>query len=204
MSSLAPVIVFYAGTKFGPAWLAVLLGFLASTVVFYLTRKHRLIGLLTAFSFGVVALSSIYGIIWNSEKAYLASGPIRDFLFVPLYFGSIVVGKPLIGGIARELNPAIAGRLPHDASIFTKLTIAWAAYDLIQGAYRVVMLQAFSTGEYLVWSRIFAMPVSGVLLAITAWTIYQAAKRDADAKGEKLPAFSWEQAPSSPVLDALD
>ncbi len=204
MSSLAPVAVFYAGTKFGPPWLAVLLGFIASAIVFYLTRKHRIIGLLTLFTFSVVAVSAIYGIIWNSEKAYLASGPIRDFLFVPLYLGSIVVGKPLIGGISRELNPAIAGRLPNNAPVFVKLTLAWIVYDVFQGISRVYMLREFSVGEYIVWSRVLNMPVSGALLALTAWAIYKAAKRDADEKGETLPAFSWEQAPASPVLDAMD
>lgn len=204
MSSFVPVLVFYVGTRNGPTWLAILLSFLSSAVILWMTRKDRLIGLLTLVNFVVLAISAGVGIVLDSEKAFLAAGPLRDFVSLPIYFGSIMLGQPLIGGYARGLNPAIAGRLPANHGVFVKLTLLWAGYDLLQGASRVWMLDALSTGEFLVWSRVVAMPFGAAIIGVTAWAIYQAAKKDAEAKGEKLPAFSWDQVPATPVLEAAD
>jgi intracellular septation protein A len=173
--SFLPVAVFFGLTRIAPAWVAVGGGFAASGAVFYTNRRHRLIGMLTAFGFSVVALSALVGIVSNSEKAYLASGPLSDFLFVPVYLGSIYVGKPLVGGIARELMPGVAGRVAPNAALFGWLSLAWAAYDLFHGAIRVVLLSNLSVGEYLVWSRLVGWPMSGALLALTGWLIYRAA-----------------------------
>lgn len=187
--SLIPIAVFYALYRAdAPTWVAIGGGFAASVAVLYSNRKDRLIGALTLFGFGVVGVSAAVGIIWDSEKAYLASGPVSDFLFVPLYAGSIVIGKPLVGGIARELFPAIAGRIPIDAPVFVRLSLAWAIFDVGMGVLRTYLLVNLSVGEYLVWSRVFGWPLSWTLLAVTAWLIWREAKRVPAAAPEAVPA----------------
>ena len=130
MASGIPVAVFYLLTRVSDPWVAVLGGFIASAIVFYYNRKDRLIGLLAAFGFVVVFVSSVVGVVINSEKAYLAAGPVGDFLFVPLYLGSVLIGKPLIGGIARELMPKYVGHMPINAPVFMWLTLACAEEHL--------------------------------------------------------------------------
>jgi hypothetical protein len=175
--SIAPVAVFYLLTRVADPWVAVAGGFAASTVVFWYNRRDRLIGLLTAFSFLVVAVSAGVGIAVNNEKAYLAAGPVGDFLFVPLYLGSILIGKPLIGGIARELLPKYAGHVPVNAPVFVWLSVAWAGWDLAHGLVRLWMLQEMSVGEYIIWSRLAFWPFSSAMVGITAWLAVREGKK---------------------------
>lgn len=177
LMSLIPVAVFLVLSRVAPPVVSISGGFLASTIVFVLNRQDRLIGALTAFGFVVVALSAAVGIIWNSEKAYLASGPLSDFLFIGLYLGSIAMKRPLIGGIARELWPAVAGNLPHDARIFVQLSLAWAAYDFAHGLGRTYMLMNLDVDEYVILSRLFWWPINAMLLALTVALIYREARR---------------------------
>ena len=184
LASGIPVAVFYLLTRVGDPWMAVLGGFIASAIVFYYNRKDRLIGVLAAFGFVVVIVSAIVGVVINSEKAYLAAGPVGDFLFVPLYLGSILIGKPLIGGIARELMPKYVGHVPINAPVFVGLTIAWAFWDLAHGLGRVWMLQELSTGEYIIWSRLAFWPFSSAMVGLSAWFALRAARnypRDGEA-----------------------
>jgi intracellular septation protein A len=176
-ASMVPVGVFYLVSRVGESWQAIVAGFIASAIVFWYTRKDRLIGALTAFGFLVVAVSAVIGIIWDSEKAYLASGPVADFLFVPLYLGSIVIGRPLIGGIARELFPAVAASIPPRAALFNWLSAAWAMFDVFHGVFRIYLLRELSVGEYIIWSRLLFWPFSAAMIGVTAWLIFREAKR---------------------------
>jgi intracellular septation protein A len=171
-----PVAVFYLLTRVADPWVAVLGGFVATAVVFWFTRRHRLIGLLTLFGFGVVTVSAAVGIAWNNEKAYLASGPVSDFLFVLLYAGSIAVKKPLIGGIAHELLPAVAGRIPINAPVFVWLSVAWAVFDIAHGVIRLWMLGALGVGEYIILSRLVFWPFSGALVLVSFYAVLREAR----------------------------
>ena len=197
VTSILPVATFYLLTRVAEPWVAILGGFAVSSAVFYINRKDRLIGMLTVFGFVVVAASSTVGIIYDNEKAYLASGPISDFLFVPLFLGSIVVGRPLIGGIARELFPLIAGPIPAKAPVFVWLSVAWAAWNLVHGVIRVFMLQELSIGEYIIWSRIAFWPFGAVLTGSSAWLILRESRRHRPAGHE---AGHPEWSPERPAI----
>ena len=174
--SIIPVALFLGLNRLGaPAVLAIGLGFAASTAVFFWNRKDRLIGALTLFGFVVVTVSAVVGIIWDSEKAYLAAGPLTDFLFIPMYLVSIWLRQPLVGGMARELVPGIAGKIPVNAPVFTWLSVAWAAFDLAHGILRAYLLAELSVGQYIIWSRLLSWPFSASLLGLTVWLIVRAA-----------------------------
>ncbi len=190
LMSLLPVAAFWLLWRTTDTWVAILGGFAASAIVLGLNRHQRLIGILTLYGFVIVGASATVGIIWDNPKAYLASGPVSDFLFVPLYLGSIAIGKPLIGGIARELFPAVAGRLPEDHRVFVYLSLAWAGYDILHGIVRVYLLQELSVGQYLVWSRLSAWPVTTVLLFVTGWAIYRESLR-------------WPEVPATPDAEPV-
>lgn len=175
--TLLPVLIFLGLTRFVPAWAAITGGFAATTIVFVLTRRERLIGGLALFGFCVVAVSALLGITWSSEKAYLASGPITDFLWVPLFLVSVAIRKPLVGGISRELVPAIAGRLPLAHPIYAWLSVAWAVFDALHGIATSVLLSELSVAQYIIWSRLVLSPFSGLLFVISAFLIYRRARR---------------------------
>lgn len=183
--SIVPVLVFLVLSQVFPPWVSISGGFVASACVFFFTRKTRLIGLLTAFGFVVVTASAIVGIVVDSEKAYLASGPIFDFVSVPIYFGSLVIRKPLIGAIAREMFPAWAGGLPLDLPSFRWLTVAWGTYDIFHGALRVWMLQELTVNQYVVFSRIAFWPFTTALILTTVWSVRRDYRRSLESEPPK-------------------
>lgn len=176
--TLLPIAVFYGLFKMdAPTWVAIGGGFAASGAVLLTNRKDRLIGGLALFGFFVLGISAVIGIIWGSEKAYLFSGPVSDLLFAPLYIVSILIGKPLIGGIVRELFPAYVAALPPNHRVYVYLSVAWAACDILHGIARVYMLSSLSVGQYLVWSRLASWPVNAALLGLSAWFVSREVKR---------------------------
>jgi hypothetical protein len=156
---------------------AILAGFIASAAVFAINRRDRVMGLLMLFGFVIVALTALIGIVWDSEKAYLASGPISDFAFVPLYALSIVARRPLIGLIARELFPAWGRAIPVNDRVFIGLSLAWAAYDLLHGLLRAWLLAELSVTEYIFISRLVSWPFSAALLGVSVRSIRRASRR---------------------------
>ena len=176
-----PVAVFYALTKVAPPSVSVAGGFIAFTIVFYFTQRSRLYQLLTVVGFVAVAISAGVGIVASSEKAYLAAGPIANFVFVPLYLGSVLIGQPLVGGIAREIVPGMVGRLPVNAAVFMWLSVVWGIYEAAQGVVRFLLLSELSVGEYIVWSRVFGWPASAVMLSVTVFFIVRAARAHRDS-----------------------
>lgn len=176
--TLVPIAVFYGLFKMdAPTWAAIGGGFTASGLVLFTNRKDRLIGGLALFGFVILGITAVIGIVWGSEKAYLASGPVSDFLFAPLYLVSILIGKPLVGGVVRELFPAWVAALPFDHRVYVLLSVLWALYDVIHGLARVYMLSSLSVGEYLIWSRLASWPMNAALLALSAWLIMREVKR---------------------------
>lgn len=172
-----PIAVFYLLSRVAEPWVAICGGFGASPVVYWVNRRDTTMGLLTLFGFAVVSVSAVVGIVLNNEKAYLASGPAADFLLVPIYAVSIVIRKPLIGALAREMFPKYAGTVPINAPVFVGLSVFWAAHDVVQGVARIYLLDALSVGQYLVWSRLLNWPFTAVMLWTSAYFVLRAAKR---------------------------
>jgi intracellular septation protein A len=171
--SLLPAGIFWILWRTTETWIAIVGGFAASLIVLRYNRGQPVIAVLTLFGIVVVGLSGIVGILWDSPKAYLASGPVSDFIFVPVYLVSIAIHKPLVGAVARELFPTIAGRVPIEHRVFVIWSYAWAAFNLAQGFVRLWLLQELSVGEYLVWSRVVFWPVSTLMFIGSATMIYR-------------------------------
>ena len=171
--SLLPAGIFWILWRMTETWIAIVGGFAASLIVLKYNRGQPVIAVLTIFGIIVVGASGIVGIIWDSPKAYLASGPVSDFLFVPVYLVSIAIHKPLVGAVARELFPMIAGRIHIENRVFVIWSFAWAAFNLAQGFIRLWLLQELSVGEYLIWSRVVFWPVSTLLFLGSATMIYR-------------------------------
>jgi len=169
-----PVAVFYVLTRFTPAWVAIGGGFLASVVVFRMARTSGLIRLIVAFGLTILAVAAVVGILWDSEKAYLAAGPAGDILWPLLYAGSIAVRRPLVGAIAREMVPRLAGLIPVNDRLFIGLSVMWGSFDIVRGVVLIWLLRNLSVGEYIVFSRLFNWPINIILLVITIVLITEA------------------------------
>ena len=137
-----------------------------------------MIGLLALLGLIVVGGASVVGIILDSDKAYLASDPIGDFIIALVFLGSVVVRRPLLGVIVRELFPRLATVINEQHRVFYLLSLAWAVQNVATGVVRIFLLQELSTDGYILWSRVVSWPVGIALLLISAYFIGRAVQNE--------------------------
>ena len=178
----APVVVFYVLTRLVNAELAIAGGFVAFTLVFFFVSFSRLYRGLAFYGYVITAGAALIGIILGSEKAYLAAGPAQSVLILPVYAGSLLIGKPLIGAIARDFVPGIAGDLPISAPVFVWVTLGWALYHVVRAATLFWMLAEFSVGEYIVYTRLVWLPLTAAAYLGSGWLIIRAMRRHERAR----------------------
>ncbi len=197
--TMLPVLLFYGLTKVAPAEVAVGGGFAAVTVVFLFTRETPLLRLIAIYGYLVTAGAALAGILFASEKAYLAAGPIGDALILPLYAWTLWRGWPLIGAIGREISPRMVGNLPVNAPIFVKVTLVWAGYEAVKALVLTWMLLNLSIGEYLVYGRLFGWPTTAALVFICGTFILREARRHGPQDGREA---GYPSASSNPAAAA--
>lgn len=184
---LAPAWLFLLVTRFAPPWAAIGTGFLASLAVYERTGRSRFVAGMSTFGLAVVAGGSLVGIIWANEKAYLAAGGLTDLLFVPAYLVSAAISKPLVGGIAREMVPTIAGVLPLEHTVYRLLTMFWALFYAVHGLVQLWLLRELSVAQFVIFSRVVLWPPTGLALLVSAAIVWRAAKRQQTDANEKTP-----------------
>ena len=197
--TMLPVLVFYGLTKVAPPEIAIGGGFVAVTVVFFLTRETPVLRLIAIYGYVITAGSALAGILLTSEKAYLAAGPVGDALILPLYAWTLWRGWPLIGAIGREISPRMVGTLPVNAPIFVKVTLVWAAYEATKALVLTWMLLNLSIGEYLIWGRVFGWPTAAALVFICGIFVLREARRH---RAETARTPDYPSGPSSPAAAA--
>lgn len=120
--------------------------------------------LLSILGFVVVAGSAIVGIVTNNDRIFVAQNIAIDVLFAALFAGNVVIGRPIIGLIAREAVPAIQGVMPLTDPVFVRLTLLNAALQIAQASIRLVLLGAVDANTYAIASRVIAMPMTFVFI----------------------------------------
>ena len=176
--SILPIVVFWVVRRFAETEIAIGAGFGTSLIVFTLARRRGVIGLLALLGLIVVGGASVVGIILDSDKAYLASDPIGDFIIALVFLGSVVVRRPLLGVIVRELFPRLATVINEQHRVFYLLSLAWAVQNVATGVVRIFLLQELSTDGYILWSWVVSWPVGIALLLISAYFIGRAVQNE--------------------------
>ena len=126
--SLLPLVVFLVLNSFRPEdlWrtqVAIIASFAASTWVFATNRDSGVIRFITVLGFIVVAGSAVVGLAADSAKAFAAQNIYSDFLVAAVCLGSIAIGKPLVGAVARESIPALRTLMDPRHRVFVILQV---------------------------------------------------------------------------------
>jgi hypothetical protein len=172
-----PPAVFFIANWLGPTQVAIALSFAASVWVFVRNPGSGVIRALSVLGFCVVTGSAIVGLALDSDKAFVAQNLIGDFAITAVCIGSVLIGRPLIGAIARELVPGIQPVMPVDHRVFVRLTLINAALNLGTGLVRILMLGALSANAYVVVSRVAFLPISALFFVLCYRWITQEAIR---------------------------
>ena len=192
---MLPVLVFYGLTKVAPPEIAIGGGFVAVTVVFFLTRETPVLRLIAIYGYVITAGSALAGILLTSEKAYLAAGPVGDASSCRCTPGRSGGAGPF-GAIGREISPRMVGTLPVNAPIFVKVTLVWAAYEATKALVLTWMLLNLSIGEYLIWGRVFGWPTTAALVFICGIFVLREARRH---RAETARTPDYPSGPTSPA-----
>tara|TARA_Y100000590_G_scaffold219393_1_gene248490 strand:+ start:187 stop:885 length:699 start_codon:yes stop_codon:yes gene_type:complete len=177
--SALPLVVFLLSNSFWPEdlWrtqVAIVASFVASAWVFAKNRDSGVIRVITVLGFVVVAGSAAVGLAVNSAKAFAAQNIASDFLIAAVCIGSVVIGKPLVGAVARESIPALRPLMKPEHRVFIYLTLVFMAYNIGTGIFRIFLLGEFSANEYVIISRITS-PISLAFFLACYFTIRKAA-----------------------------
>ncbi len=162
--SLLPLVVFLVLNSFWPEdlWrtqVAIVASFAASTWVFAINRDSGVIRFITVLGFIVVAGSAVVGLVADSAKAFAAQNIYSDFLVAAVCLASVVIGKPLVGAVARESIPALRTLMEPRHRVFVILTLVFMTYNIGTGIFRIFLLGEFSANEYVIVSRVTS-PIS--------------------------------------------
>lgn len=165
---VVPPVAFLAGNYLWSTQVAITVAFVASAIVFVSNPGSGVIRALAVISFVVVAASTVAGLVSGSGKVFVAQNLIGDFLIAAIVLGSVVVHRPMIGAIAREMVPSMKPVMPIDHAVFVRLTLISVAVNLFSGVARAFLLDALSENAYVIASRALGFPL-GVAFFLYAY-----------------------------------
>ena len=104
----------------------------------------------------------------NDDFAFLVHEPISDLLAALVLIGSFVMRRPLVGRIALEISPRAMHGQDLRLRLFYWLTVAWLAYVLAMGGFRIFLLvQDLSPEAHILMTRAASWSVAAILLCTT-------------------------------------
>jgi hypothetical protein len=142
-------------------------------------RGKEMPALLLLAMFGLT-VKTLVGVLSGSTFAYFLQ-PVATTLGVgALFFGSLVVGRPLIARIAHDfcpISPDVAAR-PSVVRLFAGLTVLWATVQLVNAGTTVGMLLTLPTTLYVVLRPAASLLLSAAAISITVWWALNIAHRE--------------------------
>ena len=149
-----------------------------AVIVFARNRQSGVIRALSVLGFAIVAVSAAVGLTINSDKAFAAQNIVSDFAIAPIALGSILIGRPLAGAVGRELFPAIRPLVPERHGVFVVLTLVVVGINLATGVIRLVMIDALSTNDYVLLSRLIGIPFNILLFGLAYVLVLRVVERE--------------------------
>jgi len=168
-ASLVPSAIFLIATgSFGAttAMIAVLVwGY--GTILHRVLRGKDVPSVLVLAMFGLT-VKTLVGVVSGSTFAYFLQPVATTIAVGGLFFGSVLIGRPLIARIAHDfcpISPEVAAR-PSVMRLFAGLTLLWATVQLINAGATLGMLFSLPTTLFVVLK-----PAASLLISATAVTV---------------------------------
>jgi hypothetical protein len=171
--AVAPVLVFYAGWKLGGLTVAIVASTVFSlAIASWLVRAGKDV---TPVAVGVlfIVIQAAVGLASHQATIYLAQPVVLSGLWSAAYFGSVAIGRPLVGvfaGAWYPFPPWFRASAPYRRE-FALQSIVWGAYCLLRAALRLWALLESGVGGFVVVSVLTGPPV---LVALVGWGIWHA------------------------------
>jgi hypothetical protein len=171
--ALGPVLVFYAAWELGGLGAAIGASTLFSlAVATWLLRHGRDIAPVAVGALFVVIQAAV-GLASHSPTVYLAQPVVLSGLWSIAYFGSVAIGRPLIGVFATAWYPFpdwFRASTPYRRE-FGMQSIVWGCYCLLRAAFRLWALLDSGVSGFVIASVVTGPPL---LVLLVAWGVWHA------------------------------
>lgn len=173
IESIIPILVFYGAWKLlGLLGAVVGANLLALAIAGWQVRRGRG-GALAAVAAIFIVIQAVVALAAHSPTVYLAQPVVLSACWGLAYFGSVFVGRPLIGIFANAWYPfpaAFRATAPYRRE-FGMQSVVWGVYCLARAALRLGILLWSGIGSFVFVSALTGAPI---LIALLIWGIWHA------------------------------
>ena len=173
IESIVPVVVFYGAWKLlGLGGAVVSATVISLAIAGWQIRRERGGALAVATAIFVI-IQALVALAAHSATGYLAQPVVLSACWGFVYFGSVIVGRPLIGVFANAwypFPPEFRASAPYRRE-FGMQSIVWGIYCLGRAALRLVVLLGSGVGGFIFVSVATGAPI---LVALIFWGIWHA------------------------------
>jgi intracellular septation protein A len=177
--AFGPVLAFYVVWKvFG-----IVPGILAATAVSLLAvryeRKRDRSGLVVRIALALVLIQAVVGIATRSAEIYLIQPVIISALYGIAFIVSPLLGRPLTAIFANELYPFPPEVQQSDSfrRIFSRLSYAWGAYQLVRSTIKAAALIGLGVDVYVVVNLATGAPMIAAMMSWSIWYTVRSFRR---------------------------
>jgi intracellular septation protein A len=169
--AFGPVLVFYLGWKLVDLRTGVLAATALAVVSWAWERRRDRSGVTAAIGLGIALVQAAAGLVTGTATGYFAPGLIVNGVYGMAFLGSVLIGRPLAGVFARESYPFPPVVLASSMfrSVFSRISLVWAAYLLLRTAVRALALLRMSVELFLVVNVLTGVPLTAAIMAWSIW-----------------------------------
>jgi intracellular septation protein A len=173
LGTLLPVVLFYGGYRVWGFSTAVLIVLSWSVLIFgFHLRRTGGADVFSATTFGFAVVKALAGLTSNNQWLYLAWPSLENIVYGVAFFGSALLGRPLLALFAQRLYPIPASVRSSDAfqRAFLITSGVWLLGHSLRAVLRLWLLSLnLPLAEYLIADTIAGWPINVGLMAFTAW-----------------------------------
>lgn len=147
-------------------------GWSLGMIIFQYIRDKR-VNVFAAIGAIFSAIGLVGAVVSRNPMYYLASPIVIDLLQAIVFFGSVVIGKPLIQMLAEyTIKKKFSEEFRRQAKFkkaWVILTVAWGVLAVTQALLRIVLLRYASNEVYYAVSSIYGSISTPLMLAVSFW-----------------------------------
>ena len=152
-ASLVPSALFLIVTGAATATIAMLAVLVwGSTNILRRVVRGKSVPAVLMLAMGGLTVKTLVGVVSGSTFAYFLQPVATTVAIGAAFFGSVLIGRPLIGRIAHDfcpISPEVAAR-PSVVRLFAGLTVLWATVQLVNAGATLGMLFSLPTTLFVV------------------------------------------------------
>jgi len=169
--AFGPVAVFYLGWKIVGLTTGIVAATAVSVAAYFWERRRERTGLIAAMGLAIALVQALAGYLAGSAKWYFVPPVIVNAVYGMAFLVSVLIGRPLAGTFASETYPFPPQVKASETfrRVFSRVSLAWAAYLLVRSALRLIALARVTVEGVIVVNLLTGIPFTAALMAWSVW-----------------------------------